>query len=94
MSTFLCPSVDWPNTLSLFIDGLRASAVLAELSEEVAASAGAACHTGAASISSVLAAIGLEERFAFGTLRLSVGRSTTEADVAEAAKRILAKVRL
>ena len=83
-----------PNTLSLSIDGLRASAVLAELSEEVAASAGAACHTGAASISSVLAAIGLEERFAFGTLRLSVGRSTTEADVAEAAKRILAKVRL
>ena len=83
-----------PNTLSLSIDGLRASAVLAELSEEVAASAGAACHTGAASISSVLAAIGLEERFAFGTLRLSVGRSTTEADVAEAARRILAKVRL
>ena len=41
-----------------------------------------------------MAAIGLEERFAFGTLRLSVGRSTTEADVAEAAKRILANVRL
>ena len=34
-----------PNTLSVGVRGLSASVLLAELSEQVAASAGAACHT-------------------------------------------------
>jgi len=52
-----------PNTLSVGVRGLSASVLLAELSEQVAASAGAACHTGeaAASISSVLLAMRVPE---------------------------------
>jgi cysteine desulfurase len=50
--------------------------------DQLAASAGSACHgAGAASISPVLSAMGVPPEFAVGTLRLSVGRHTTEEDV-------------
>lgn len=44
-------------------------------------SSGSACHSKSGSISHVLAAIGLSEADG-GSLRISIGRSTTEADVA------------
>ena len=69
-----------PNTLSISIKGLYGSALLAELSDKVAASAGAACHSGG-SISAVLRAIGLDRAHARGTLRLSTGRDTTLEEV-------------
>lgn len=53
-----------PNTLSISIPGVQASVLLAGLADEVAASAGAACHAvGTASISSVLLAmkVGLDK---------------------------------
>jgi len=77
-----------PNVLSIGIKGLRADAVLASLRDHVAASAGAACHTGATSISGVLLALRVPEPYALGTLRLSVGRHTTPDDVDEAADRL------
>ena len=45
-----------PNTLSVGVRGISASVLLTDLADQVAASAGAACHTGeaAASISGVL----------------------------------------
>ena len=58
-----------PNTLSLGIRGVRASELLAALSEEVAASAGAACHTDATSVSAVLRAMRVPHEYAVGTLR-------------------------
>jgi cysteine desulfurase len=64
------------------------------LQDQLAASAGSACHgTGAASISSVLSAMGVDPAFAVGTLRLSVGRHSTEADVDRAVERVLGAVR-
>ena len=47
----------------------RASELLAALSEEVAASAGAACHTDATSVSAVLRAMRVPHEYAVGTLR-------------------------
>jgi cysteine desulfurase len=70
-----------PNTLNVTIEG--ASDVLGSLSG-VAASAGSACHDGAAS--PVLAAMGAP---AGSALRLTVGRTTTEEEV-ETAARLLA----
>lgn len=47
-----------PNTLSISIKGLRASELLGDLSEELAASAGAACHSSQhATVSAVLQAM-------------------------------------
>lgn len=70
-----------PNTLSLGIKGLSSSQLLADLSSNLAASAGAACHSSASSVSSVLAAMNVPVEFARGTLRLSTGRHTTQEDV-------------
>ena len=81
-----------PNTLSVGVAGISASALLESLSEEVAASAGAACHTGeaAATVSGVLRAMRVPDEYAVGTLRLSVGRHTTVEDVEIGAEKIIA----
>ena len=75
-----------PNTLSLSFPGVDASALLAEVGEKVAASAGAACHAAGVEVSSVLRAMGVPEEVAMGTVRFSVGRGTTPAMVDEAAR--------
>lgn len=83
-----------PNTLSLSVRGLDAARLLADLSDRLAASAAAACHTGShARVSAVLAAMGVEDAaWGAGTLRLSVGRHTG-SEVRDAAALILAEAR-
>lgn len=83
-----------PNTLSIGIAGIQAAALLAALSDQLAASAGAACHSGDGhGISAVLQAMRVPEAHAVGTLRLSVGRHSTQADVDRAAALVLEYVR-
>jgi len=60
---------------------------------DLALSAGSACATGQAAPSHVLTAIGIEARLARATLRLSVGRFTTDHDIDTAAARLIAAVR-
>lgn len=73
-----------PNTLSVGFRGLDAGRLVERLAlRDVAVSAGAACHAGEARVSPVLTAMRVPEEYALGTLRLSWGRSTTEADVAD-----------
>lgn len=73
-----------PNTLSVRFPNVRGSDVLAA-TPQVAASTGSACHAGHESASSVLLAMGLAPDDALGTVRLSVGTTTTAADVDSAA---------
>lgn len=76
------PSLKLPNTLSISIKGLAAPSLLQQLTDKLAASAGAACHSShGPSVSPVLQAIQLPPEFAVGTLRLSTGRHTTAAEV-------------
>ncbi|CAM9194051.1 unnamed protein product [Scytosiphon promiscuus] len=75
------PCMRLPNTLSIGFPGVDARILLDRLSETVAASAGSACHAGEATMSGVLRAMGVDETTGFGTLRLSVGRHTTPAEV-------------
>lgn len=77
-----------PNTLSLAFPGVEAAEVLSRLENDVAASAGAACHEGGAILSHVLWAMGIEPEIARSTLRLSVGRFTSEEDLEIGARRI------
>jgi len=78
-----------PNTLSISIKGLAAASLLQQLSHQLAASAGAACHSnGGPAVSPVLAAMRLQPQHAVGTLRLSVGRHTTVAEVDRAVELI------
>lgn len=71
-----------PNTLSLSFKGLEANILLNEMElKGIAASAGAACHTDSIKLSSVLTAIKLDNNFAMGTIRFSVGRQTTVDEI-------------
>jgi len=82
-----------PNTASVAFPGVDANALLALLAEQVAASAGAACHTGAVHPSYVLTAMGVDAAVAMSTVRFSVGRFTTPHDIGEGARRVLASIR-
>jgi len=82
-----------PNTLSVAIPGVDANLLLSRLGDEVAASAGAACHAEDVEVSHVLAAMGVDTATALSTVRLSVGRFTTNDEVERAATRIVAVAR-
>ena len=78
-----------PNTLSVAFPGHDASGLLDSLADDLAVSAGSACHSGATMISYVLQAMGVEAEIARATVRLSVGRFTTDEEVDRAAELIL-----
>jgi cysteine desulfurase len=73
-----------PNTLNLSFKGVEANRILEEIGLEVAASAGAACHSDTVEISHVLEAMGVPLEWAKGTLRFSVGRMTTAEEIDKA----------
>lgn len=79
-----------PNTLNISFPGIEANILLAKIeSEGIAASAGAACHTGSVKASAVINAIGLDKRFAMGTIRFSVGKYTTKEEILTASEIII-----
>jgi cysteine desulfurase len=78
------PEERLPNTLNVRFPGVSGNAVL-EHAPEIAASTGSACHAGAESASGVLLAMGIEPSDALGSVRLSVGATTTESEVDRAA---------
>ena len=79
-----------PNTLSISFQGVASGDILARMAAHgVFASGGSACHSGLATPSATLAAMGLSPDFSLGTLRLSVGRYTTKEDVFFAAKTVV-----
>ena len=76
------PEKRLPNTLSIGFKGMEASALLNDLiMADIAASAGSACHAGSTTVSHVLEAMKVPLEYAVGTLRLSVGKMTTEEDI-------------
>jgi len=75
------PELRLPNTLSLSFKGLEANRLLEEIGLDVAASPGAACHSGDVAVSHVLEAMQVPVEWAKGTLRFSTGRMTTAAGI-------------
>ena len=79
-----------PNTLNISFPGIEANVLLNELElKGIAASAGAACHTGSVKVSVVLSAISLPTEYAMGTIRFSVGKYTTKEEINEASEIII-----
>ncbi len=71
-----------PNHASFLIGGLEIQGILMGLDMAgIAASSGSACTSAAQEPSHVLTALGIEPSAAAGHLRLSLGHSTTEADI-------------
>ena len=78
------PEKRLPNTLNLSFLGLEANRILEEIGLDVAASAGAACHSDHVQISHVLEVMSVPLEWAKGTLRFTTGRMTTEDEIARA----------
>jgi len=72
-----------PNTLNVRFPRVSGTAVL-EGAPEVAASTGSACHEGGESASAIILAMGVQPGDALGSVRLTLGRGTTEDDVVRA----------
>ena len=71
-----------PNTTLFTVPGLRAeTAVIGFDLGGIAVSSGSACSSGKVQPSHVLAAMGFDRELAQGAVRLSLGWSTTEADI-------------
>jgi cysteine desulfurase len=81
------------NTANVSFEGVDAEALLIALDlEGVAASTGAACAAGGVEPSHVLKAMGFQPERVQSSLRLSLGRTTTEPEVDRAADVIVAVV--
>ena len=76
-----------PNTSSLRFEGVRSDRLLPVL-HGVAAATGSACSSSHDRPSHVLTAMGLTPEQARATVRFSLGRPTTEAEVDDAAERV------
>jgi cysteine desulfurase len=71
-----------PNHASFVFRGVDGNELLMHLDlAGIAASSGSACKTGDPEPSEVLLALGLAPEWALGSLRLTVGRATSEAEV-------------
>lgn len=71
-----------PNNASFVFHGVDGNEMIMALDlAGVAAGSGSACKTGSPMASGVLLALGLDAEWALGSLRLTVGRGTTDAEI-------------
>jgi cysteine desulfurase len=88
-----CGATRVPSTTNLGFAGISGEAAVCILAERgVAASTGSACSSSRRGASHVLLAMGVAEDQALGALRLSLSRTTTEADVEAGIERISATI--
>jgi cysteine desulfurase len=79
------PTARLPNSVSWVFEGVEGGDLVAALDlEGVAASTGSACTSGSAEPSHVLQAMGVSPERIRGSLRLTLGRTTTADEVARA----------
>jgi cysteine desulfurase len=77
------PTERLPNNASFCFSGTQGEALVVSLDlEGFSASSGSACTSGNTDPSHVLLALGIERDLAQGSLRLTLGRSTTDDDIA------------
>lgn len=78
------PSERLPNHASFVFRGIDGNELLIQLDiEGFACSSGSACKTGNPEPSEVLTAIGLEKEWAMGSLRVTLGKQTTDEELSK-----------
>jgi cysteine desulfurase len=82
------PQERLPNTLNVSLPGVDGGKLLDAL-PEICASTGAACHDRSVHLSHVLEAMQVPEDIGRAAIRLSLGRTNTEAEIETAAKMIV-----
>ena len=84
------PEQRLPNTLNLSFPGTDGRDLLTHAVAEIAASVGSACHEDGVTVSGVLGAMGIETDRARGAVRLSLGSPTSEAEIEQVARALIA----
>jgi len=79
------PEQTLPNTLHFCVRNARGGDILAA-ARDLQASTGSACHAGEDRPSAVLCAMKYPWEWSLGSIRMSLGKSTTESEIDEAAK--------
>lgn len=82
------PTERIPGILNIAFEAVDGEALLMALAPDLACSSGSACNSATVEPSYVLREIGLPDALAQGSLRFSLGRFTTEAEVDTAVTRI------
>ncbi len=82
------PTERLPNTLNIRFPEVVGEQLLA-VTPTIAASAGSACHEGGRAASTVIRAMGVGAEQALGSIRLSLGRSTSPDDIERAATALI-----
>lgn len=75
--------------LNVVFPGIESEALMIALKEDVAVSSGSACTTAAVLPSHVLKALGLSDRDTHSSIRIGIGRFTTDDEVSLAARRMV-----
>jgi cysteine desulfurase len=92
------PKQRLPGLLSIIARDTDGTSVALSLDlEGIACSVGSACTTGSTEVSHVLSAMGYPEEEARGALRMSLGRTTTDAEIetaSEVVPRVIASMRV
>ena len=71
-----------PGNVNFSFKGVSGTALLVLLEEEgIYASAGSACSAGSTSLSHVIKALRVPKEYAYGTIRFTLGKETTKAEV-------------
>lgn len=77
------PTQRLPNNVNVAIDDVEGESILLLLDQHgIAASSGSACTSGSLEASHVLLALGLSPERAIGSVRFTIGRTTTADDIA------------
>ncbi len=72
-----------PNTSNISFGGIRPGGLIKSLSNTVAVSSGSACTSALMEPSYVLKAMGVADELAYNSIRFSLGRNNTEAEIIE-----------
>ena len=79
--------------LHVSIPGVPNSAVIARVRHKLAISTGSACTSGVEEPSHVLTAMGLSDDAVEGSLRIGLGKFTTDEDIGKASEMLIAEVK-
>ncbi len=80
-----------PNTTNLQVEGVRADKLIKDL-HDIAISSGSACSSALIEPSHVLIAMGLTEQESFCSIRLSLGKTTTDTEINYVIEKIISLV--
>ena len=81
-----------PHILNVSVEGVEGESLRAGLFD-FAVSSGSACSSATAEASYVLRALGRADELAQASLRFSLGRTTTQAEIDRAAVRVIEEIR-